>query len=77
MSAPENQPISRLEKLRLMELLWADLSRVDNKLLSPAWHEDALNETAGRRARGEESLIDWADAKAKLLRPNVTRRIAD
>jgi hypothetical protein len=42
------------------------LSREDNALVSPAWHGDALRETAERRARGEESLLDWADAKAKL-----------
>jgi hypothetical protein len=66
MIAPENQPLSRVDKPRLIQAQWADLSWEDNALVSPAWHGDALRETAERRARGEESLLDWADAKAKL-----------
>ena len=42
MSASEIQQLPRLEKLRLMETLWDDLSRDDAQLESPAWHETAL-----------------------------------
>ncbi len=56
----------RLEKLRLMDLLWADLSREESELDSPAWHECALRETAERLARGEEQLLDWEQAKVEL-----------
>ena len=66
MSALEIQQLPRHEKLRLMELLWADLSRDDAELASPAWHGDALRETADRRASGAETLLDWEQAKAKL-----------
>jgi hypothetical protein len=66
MSLLEIQQLPRLEKLRLMEDLWTDLSREDAELESPAWHADALRETADRVARGEETLLDWEDAKAKL-----------
>ena len=68
MSAIEIQQMPRLEKLRLMDLLWADLSREETELDSPAWHEDALRETSERLARGEEQLIDWHKAKAELRR---------
>ena len=68
MSALEIQQMPRQEKLKLMETLWADLSRDEAELESPAWHADALRETSERRARGEETLHDWEDAKAKLRR---------
>jgi hypothetical protein len=57
----------RLEKLKLMETLWADLSQDEAELDSPAWHADALRETSERRARGQEATLDWEEAKAKFL----------
>jgi hypothetical protein len=66
MSATEIQQLPRQEKLKLMEALWTDLSRDEAELESPAWHADALRETSERRARGEETLLDWEPAKAKL-----------
>jgi hypothetical protein len=58
----------RQEKLRLMEMLWAALSRDEAEFESPAWHADALRETSERRARGEETVLDWEDAQEKLRR---------
>ena len=66
MSAIEIQQLPRQEKLKLMELLWAELSRDEAELESPTWHADALRETAERRARGEETVLDWEQAKEKL-----------
>ena len=66
MSALEIRQLPRQEKLKLMETLWAELSREEAELESPAWHADALRETAERRARGEEAVLDWEQAKAKL-----------
>ncbi|HRP03614.1 MAG TPA: addiction module protein, partial [Opitutaceae bacterium] len=36
--------MSRVQKLRAMEELWADISRDDDRYESPAWHKDALEE---------------------------------
>ena len=66
MSALEIQQMPRREKLRLMEALWADLSRDEEAMESPAWHADALRETAKRVASGEEKMLDWEQAKSKL-----------
>jgi hypothetical protein len=41
MSALEIQQLPRQEKLKLMELLWAELSRDEAELESPMWHADA------------------------------------
>ena len=68
MSALEIQQLPREEKLRLMEALWADLSRDEAEVESPAWLADALRETAERVAHGEEKILDWEQAKAKLRR---------
>ena len=66
MSASEIQQLPRLEKLRLMETLWDDLSRDDAQLESPAWHETALTETQQRLANGQEQVLDWEPAKVQL-----------
>ncbi len=62
------QQMSRVEKLRAMEALWEDLSRDEQALESPAWHEDALKETEQRVASGAEKPIDWDAAKKELRR---------
>jgi Putative addiction module component len=58
--------MSRLEKLSAMEALWEDLSRDEKALESPAWHEDALQETERRVAAGEGKSLDWEAAKKEL-----------
>jgi hypothetical protein len=54
------------EKLRLMEVLWADLSRDDEQIQSPRWHEDVLQERAARVKSGKETFMDWQTAKQEL-----------
>lgn len=54
------------EKLRAMEELWESLSREDTRLESPAWHRDALHETAARHDSGQERPVDWIEAKRDL-----------
>jgi len=53
------------DKLRLMEILWTELSR-KGELAPPAWHGDALAETERRLREGQEEIIDWKRAKAEL-----------
>jgi len=66
MSPLEIQQMPRQEKVKLMEVLWADLSQDEAELESPTWHADALRETADRVARGEEKVLNWEQAKAGL-----------
>jgi len=54
------------EKLRVMESLWADLSRDEQQLESPAWHEQVLKERDQRVRSGEEAFIDWETAKQQF-----------
>ena len=60
------EQMSRAEKLQAMESLWADLSKVEAEVASPAWHADALRETEARVAAGQERIADWETAKKEL-----------
>jgi len=44
--------LSRTDKLRLLESLWADLSAEDASITSPAWRGDALKEAEKLHAEG-------------------------
>ena len=66
---PTTLPIEQMtwdEKLRLMEALWADLSRHPDTLELPGWHAQALRETEQRVAEGKEAAVDWETAKNEL-----------
>ena len=59
--------MSREEKLQTMEAIWADLSRDEVKVKSPAWHQEILRETEARVVAGQEQVADWTMAK-RILR---------
>jgi hypothetical protein len=54
------------EKLRVMETLWSDLTRVQERFESPEWHGKVLRERAARVEQGKESFMDWETAKSQL-----------
>ena len=64
--------MSRSDKLRAMEAIWADLSGDDAKVDSPAWHADALKETEWLVKSGKAKFMDWDEAKV-LLRRKVAK----
>ncbi|MDR1280398.1 MAG: addiction module protein [Opitutaceae bacterium] len=66
--------MSRDEKLRTMEALWADLSQDDLHLESPAWHRDALGKAETAVKAGKAKFSDWEDAKKRIRRKAATGR---
>ena len=60
------EKMSRTEKLQAMETIWADLSKAEAEVESPAWHADVLRETEARVAAGQERIADWETAKREL-----------
>lgn len=60
--------MSRDEKLRAMEALWADLSQDEGKVESPAWHADALRHAELSVKAGKAKFSDWAEAKLRIRR---------
>ncbi len=62
----EIKHLSHIEKLKVMECLWKDLSGDEEQYDSPAWHNDALKETENRMYDGIEEIVDWDIAKKNL-----------
>ena len=58
--------LSKVEKVTMMEILWADLSSSADTLDSPGWHRSELQETESRYLAGDEKPLDWGLAKEKL-----------
>jgi hypothetical protein len=58
--------MTREDKLRAMEALWADLSRDDAQIESPAWHGDVLHDRAEAVKSSRETFIEWEEAKRQL-----------
>lgn len=63
---PEISQLSVPEKLLLVEALWDDV-REDAGLPLPAWHRQALDESAGAYNDDPREGSSWADVKARLL----------
>lgn len=58
--------LPKMEKLKLMEAIWEDLSKSEEQIESPNWHFDELAQTEQRLKDGKEEVLDWEDAKNKL-----------
>jgi hypothetical protein len=54
------------DKLAVMEVLWADISRRPADLPSPDWHKDVLDERRRLVAAGKLKFLDWDTAIAEL-----------
>ena len=54
------------EKLRVMEMLWNDLTHQETEFTSPAWHEEVLKKREERIKAGQENFVDWETAKKHL-----------
>ncbi|MBI3481027.1 MAG: addiction module protein [Nitrosomonadales bacterium] len=65
MSSIEN--LTRTEKLRMMEVIWDDLSRDAENFSSPEWHAQALKEAERALAENRTHFVSW-DAAKKMLR---------
>jgi hypothetical protein len=65
-NAIEIKHLTREEKLRMVDALWADLLSEEELLESPAWHKAALQETEKRLEEGQERVLDWQTAKKEM-----------
>lgn len=60
------ESLTRMDKLRLIEQFWEELSLGPDELASPAWHADALADAERAVANGEAGFMDWQQAKERL-----------
>jgi hypothetical protein len=58
--------LTKTEKLRAMEELWEDLSRLGDEYSSPEWHGDILRKREEAVREGTDDFILWEDAKRIL-----------
>jgi putative addiction module component (TIGR02574 family) len=62
-------PLAKLtlaQKLDLIETLWDDISRDEQALDSPAWHEEVLSDRQKALDSGKAPVGDWEEAKARI-----------
>ena len=66
MSIAELRKLPSVEKLRIIETLWADLAGDEDAFESPAWHEEELKKTEADFVAGRIEALNWDDAKKEL-----------
>ena len=69
MTITEIRRLPRIEKIKLMEAIWADLSSEEESYESPLWHLAELKKTEENLASGKVEVVDWAEAKKDLRKP--------
>lgn len=65
----ESSQIERMsvaERLQAMDQLWDSLSRYDDEIPSPDWHQDVLAERKARALRGEAKFLTLAELRSRL-----------
>lgn len=68
MSIADLRKLSSVEKLKIIEVLWADVAADEAAFESPAWHEEELRKTEADFLAGKVEVLDWEDAKRELRR---------
>ena len=66
--------MSREDKLRAMEALWADLSGDEAQFDSPAWHANALRQATQLVRAGKAKFSTWEAAKERIRRKAARKR---
>jgi hypothetical protein len=65
--------LTRTEKLRMLDVLWDDLSHGSETLSLPEWYALALKEAEQSVAENQAVFVSW-DAAKKTLRASDKRR---
>ena len=60
----ENMSIE--EKIQTMEIIWDDLCKKADGILSPPWHEIELNDRENRIQNGEDLFVVWHTARKNI-----------
>ncbi len=59
------------EKMRVMEALWSEISQTPGHIDVPQWHKGILDERDRLWEEGKAVVLDWDEAKKKLLNPTL------
>jgi hypothetical protein len=63
--------LTRMEKLRMMEVIWDDLTHDTVELSSPAWHVDELKKAERAYEEKSSEFVKWEVAKNILRDGNA------
>lgn len=63
MNKVQIKKMSTVERLQVMEALWESLLEEESRIVSPAWHEDVLEERKRKLKRGEAEFISLEELK--------------
>ncbi|MGC9452900.1 MAG: addiction module protein [Oceanipulchritudo sp.] len=68
MTALEEQilKLPKLQKISIMERIWADLIQDAEQVELPDWHRKELERAEQGLAEGKENFQDWDDVKNRL-----------
>ncbi len=66
MTISELHQLPAIEKLKIIEALWADLVNDENSLPSLSWHETELKTTEADFMAENIEILDWQQAKKAL-----------
>ena len=58
--------MSRLEKVRLMEEIWQDLSADEQEVESPSWHGEIIAERIAKVEEGKATFLTLEELQARL-----------
>ena len=62
----EIQNLPKIQKITIMEQIWADLTREEDSIEIPDWHFQELEKTEKRINEGKEHFLDWESAKEAI-----------
>jgi hypothetical protein len=54
------------QKLRIMEMIWEDLSRDEDTVESPSWHQNIVKEREKGLESGDMTVSGWEEAKGGI-----------
>jgi hypothetical protein len=66
---PVDLPLAQMsleDKLQAMELLWAELSKTPDQVISPTWHSDVLQRRRDQAQQGRATFHSWDSAISEL-----------
>lgn len=66
MSIAELRKLPSIEKLKIIETLWADIAADEGSFPSPDWHVEELRKTEADFTAGKVEIVDWDEAKKEL-----------
>jgi hypothetical protein len=58
--------MTTVEKLGLMELIWNDLSKNQDEVSSPIWHEKVLTERENNLLTSKDKFISIEESKKRI-----------